>query len=225
MEKSPHVMLTGKGAEQFAAANNSTIVDPSYFFTQERWDALQLVKVEDSINQQIKKRTLIMKDSVIKNDPVAYRESHEYHTSRFGTVGAVALDMNGTWRLVPARWNDQQTMGPCRRCAYYWGRDLRRQFHLCGKLYWLGEYFIRAVVAKTISDQIKYAGLPVAKAAQNSLEEVAGLGGDGGLIALDKDGNYTMPFNTGGMYRGVVKANGKNWCGNFQMREMAGPIV
>ncbi|CAN5461026.1 isoaspartyl peptidase/L-asparaginase [soil metagenome] len=210
MEKSEHVMLTGKGAEQFAAANNCTIVDPSYFFTQERWDALQQVKVEDSINQQIKKRTRIMKDSVIKNLPVAYKESPEYHTSKFGTVGAVALDKNGnlaaatsTGGMTNKKWGrvgDAPIIG-----AGTYADNATCAVSCTG---W-GEYFIRAVVAKTISDQIKYAGLPVAKAAQNSLDEVAKLGGDGGLIALDKTGNYTMSFNTEGMYRGVVKADGK----------------
>ncbi len=71
-----------------------------------------------------------------------------------------------------------------------------------------GEYFIRAVVAKSISDQIKYANLPIASAAKNSLDEVASMGGDGGLIALDKNGNFTQSFNTDGMYRGSVKADG-----------------
>ena len=156
------------------------------------------------------KRSLILKDSVVKHSPVAYPESYEYHASKFGTVGAVALDKSGnlaaatsTGGMTNKRWGrvgDSPIIG-----AGTYADNATCAVSCTG---W-GEYFIRAVVAKTISDQIRYAGIPLAQAAKNSLDEVAKMGGDGGLIALDRNGNYTMSFNTEGMYRGVIKADGK----------------
>jgi beta-aspartyl-peptidase (threonine type) len=72
-----------------------------------------------------------------------------------------------------------------------------------------GEYFIRAVVAYNISALMELKGMPLAEAAQAALDKAAKLGGTGGLIAIDKDGNFAMPFNTSGMYRGKVDADGK----------------
>lgn len=208
MEKSPHVMLAGKGAEQFAAENNCVIVDPSYFYTKERWDALLKVKAEDSINNQIKKRNAIMKDSPAGKQE-AVKESPFYHNSRFGTVGAVALDQDGN--LAAATSTGGMTNKKWGRIgdAPIIGAGTYADNNTCAvSCTGWGEFFIRVGVAKSISDQVKYAGTPIAKAAQNALDEVAALGGDGGLIALDKNGNYTLSFNTSGMYRGVIKADG-----------------
>jgi L-asparaginase / beta-aspartyl-peptidase len=209
MEKSEHVMLTGKGAEQFAAANNCVIVEPSYFFTQPRWDALQRVKAEDSSKMEIDHNKHQPIDSV-KNLPMAYTESYEHHTSKFGTVGAVALDKMGN--LAAATSTGGMTNKKWGRVgdAPIIGAGTYADNNTCAvSCTGWGEYFIRAVVAKSISDQLKYAALPIKTAAKNSLDEVAALGGDGGLIALDKNGNFTMPFNTDGMYRGSVKADGR----------------
>ncbi|MES2648417.1 MAG: isoaspartyl peptidase/L-asparaginase [Bacteroidota bacterium] len=208
MEKSEHVMLTGKGAEQFAAANNCTMVDPAYFFTQARWDALQKVKAEDSSKMEMDHNPRHAADTS-KNFPIAYKESYEYHISKFGTVGAVALDKMGnlaaatsTGGMTNKKWGrvgDAPIIG-----AGTYADNSTCAVSCTG---W-GEYFIRAVVAKSISDQIKYAKLSIATAAKNSLDEVAAMGGDGGLVALDKNGNFTQSFNTDGMYRGSVKADG-----------------
>jgi beta-aspartyl-peptidase (threonine type) len=207
MEKSPHVLLTGTGAEQFAAENNCVIVDPSYFYTRERWDALLKVKAEDSINGQIKKRSAIMKE---KNKPVAILETPFYHNSRFGTVGAVALDMAGN--LAAATSTGGMTNKKWGRIgdAPIIGAGTYADNNTCAvSCTGYGEYFIRAGVAKSISDQLKYTGNTIEKAAQNALDEVAALGGDGGLIAVDKKGNYSLPFNTTGMYRGVINSKGE----------------
>jgi beta-aspartyl-peptidase (threonine type) len=214
MEKSPHVLLTGTGAEQFAAENNCVIVEPSYFYTRERWDALLKVKTEDSIKGQIKKRSAIMKEN---NKPVAILETPFYHNSRFGTVGAVALDKSGnlaaatsTGGMTNKKWGrigDAPIIG-----AGTYADNTTCAVSCTG---W-GEYFIRVGVAKSISDQLKYTGNTIEKAAQNALDEVAELGGDGGLIALDKKGNYTLSFNTAGMYRGVINARGEIEIGIFK---------
>jgi beta-aspartyl-peptidase (threonine type) len=207
MEKSPHVLLTGTGAEQFAAENNCVIVDPSYFYTRERWDALLKVKTEDSIKGQIKKRSAIMKE---KNNPVAVLETPFYHNSRFGTVGAVALDKEGN--LAAATSTGGMTNKKWGRIgdAPIIGAGTYADNNTCAvSCTGWGEYFIRVGVAKSISDQLKYTNNSMEKEALNALDEVAELGGDGGLIALDKKGNYTLSFNTTGMYRGVINARGE----------------
>ena len=209
MEKSPHVMLTGSGAEQFAAENNCVIVEPSYFYTKERWDALQKVKAEDSIQKQVKQPGVLSKDSLLKKK-VASTESPFYHNSRYGTVGAVALDQQGN--LAAATSTGGMTNKKWGRVgdAPIIGAGTYADNNTCAvSCTGWGEFFIRVGVAKSISDQVKYAGTSVEKAAQNALDEVAALGGDGGLIALDSKGNYTMSFNTTGMYRGVIHQDGK----------------
>lgn len=208
MEKSPHVMLSGAGAEQFAAENNCVIVDTSYFYTKERWESLQKVKKEDSLRRQIHKPRNVLDQ---KNKPqAANNESPFYHNSRYGTVGAVALDKAGN--LAAATSTGGMTNKKWGRIgdAPIIGAGTYADNNTCAvSCTGWGEFFIRVGVAKTISDQVKYAHSPVATAAKNALDEVAALGGDGGLIAVDKNGNYTLPFNTAGMYRGVIHSNGE----------------
>lgn len=183
MEKSPHVMLTGEGAEAFAKEMGVTLVDAKYFYTEERWQELQKKK----------------KSTAPKNDQ-----------DRHGTVGAVALDKagnlaagtstGGTTNKQFGRVGDSPIIG-----AGTYANNETCAVSCTGD----GEYFIRAAVAHTVSDLMQYKGMPVQEAAETALENAKKLGGTGGLIALDKDGNFAMPFNTSGMYRGKVGADGK----------------
>ncbi|HLA58516.1 MAG TPA: isoaspartyl peptidase/L-asparaginase, partial [Puia sp.] len=198
MEKSPHVMMAGRGAEAFAKQQGLQIVDPSYFFTQERWDGLLEAKKQDSldaINQQQHKAAL--------RQP----ENRDY---KYGTVGAVALDRHGnlaaatsTGGMTNKRFNrigDAPVIG-----AGTYANNQTAAFSGTG---W-GEFYIRLVMAKTISDMMQYGKIPLAKAADEMvMKQLPALGGDGGLIAVDKDGNIAMPFCTEGMYRGYVREDG-----------------
>lgn len=199
MEKSEHVMLTGKGAEAFAKEAGLTIVDPKYFRTKERWDGLQRVLKADSIkNIQKKKAIHESKFGIINQD------------NKFGTVGCVALDQMGNLAAGTStggmtnkkygRIGDSPIIGAGTYC------DNNTASISCTG--W-GEYFIRTVAAKTISDLVAFKDYSIAKAAAIVLEKIKTLGGDGGLIALDKNGNMTMPFNTAGMYRGAITADGQ----------------
>lgn len=183
MEKSPHVMLAGGGAEAFAEKMGVTLVDPKYFYTDERWQALQKVKASPT--------------------PATDKDRH-------GTVGAVALDRagnlaagtstGGTTNKQFGRVGDSPIIG-----AGTYANNQTCAISCTGD----GEYFIRAAVAHTVSDLMQYKGMPVQEAAETALENAKELGGTGGLIALDKNGNWAMPFNTSGMYRGKVGADGK----------------
>ena len=196
MQNSPHVMLSGKGAEDFAYSQKLDIVLPSYFWTKERWDGLQKIKKKEA------------EKTLGKNEENAILESYEID-QKFGTVGAVALDKNGnlaagtsTGGMTNKKWNrigDAPIIG----AGTY--ADQNVGISCTG---W-GEFFIRATAARTIAAKIEYQNKDVKTAAQETIDEIEKLGGDGGLIALDKNGNIAMPFNTSGMYRGSITEEGE----------------
>ncbi len=199
MEKSEHVMMVGDGADQFAKEAGLTIVDPKYYWTKERWDGLQQAIQEDS--------TKAVLDHGSKKSALLGTKNHDY---KFGTVGCVALDNAGNLAAGTStggmtnkkygRVGDAPIIGSGTYC-----NNATAGISCTG---W-GEFYIRNVVAKTISDLMEYKGLGVAEASKIALDKVGKMGGDGGLIALDRKGNIAMPFNTEGMYRGAVTADGK----------------
>jgi L-asparaginase / beta-aspartyl-peptidase len=193
MEKSPHVMLDCAGAETFATENGIELVDQKYFFTQERWDALQKIKAAE------KKRASGAGKSFIITDQ-----------DRHGTVGAVALDKDGnlaaatstggTTNKMPGRIGDTPVIG-----AGTYANNQTCAVSCTGD----GEYFIRAAAAHEVSALMEYRGLKLQEAAQVALDAVKNLGGTGGLIAIDRNGDIALRFNTNGMYRGYVDPDGK----------------
>jgi beta-aspartyl-peptidase (threonine type) len=193
MEKSPHVMLDCAGAEAFAKTNGIELVDQKYFFTQERWDALQKIKAAE------KSRT----SSAGKNFVITDQDRH-------GTVGAVALDKNGNLAAatstggmtnkLPGRIGDTPVIG-----AGTYANNKTCAVSCTGD----GEYFIRVAAAHEVSALMEHRGMKLLEAAQSALDAVKELGGTGGLIAIDKNGDIALPFNTNGMYRGYVDPAGK----------------
>jgi beta-aspartyl-peptidase (threonine type) len=193
MDKSEHVMMDGDGAEIFAKENGIELVDQKYFFTQERWDALQKIKAAEKQRSGGAGKAFLITDQ-----------------DRHGTVGAVALDKNGnlaaatstggTTNKRPGRVGDTPVIG-----AGTYANNATCAVSGTGD----GEYFIRATVARDVSALMEYSGMSLKDAAQAALDKVAKLGGSGGLIAIDRQGNVTLPFNTAGMYRGYVDPNGK----------------
>jgi beta-aspartyl-peptidase (threonine type) len=183
MEKSPHVLLIGTGAEDFAKRIGMGSVDQKYFYTDDRWQALQKLKASPT--------------------PALEKDKH-------GTVGAVALDQSGslaaatstggTTNKLPGRVGDSPIIG-----AGTYANNKTCAVSCTGD----GEYFIRAAVAHTVSDLIEYKNLSVEEAAKTALQKAKDLGGSGGLIAMDKEGHFVLPFNTSGMYRGWVDSAGK----------------
>jgi beta-aspartyl-peptidase (threonine type) len=188
MEQSPHVMMIGAGAEAFASSIGMDFVDPKYFHTEERWKQLEQRRRDE------------------QQKPRAALPASAY----FGTVGAVARDSQG--RLAAATSTGGMTMKRWGRVgdvpiigAGTYAND-RCAVSATG---W-GEYFIRATVAHDICARVVYRGDTIAAAADEVVMKVVPrLGGDGGVIALDADGNAALPFNTAGMYRGTIDADGK----------------
>lgn len=197
MEKSPHVMMVSNGADLFAKEQGLTIVDPSYFKTEHRWHQLQ---------KAIEKEQVVLdhdgKTAALFVDPMMY----DY---KYGTVGAVALDQHGnlaagtsTGGMTNKRYGrvgDSPIIG-----AGNYADNETVAVSATGS----GEMFIRTLTAFNIAAQVKYKNLPLEEAAQNALDEVKAINGSGGVIVLDKTGNYTMSFNSEGMYRGTIGNDG-----------------
>ena len=199
MEKSEHVMMVGKGAEHFAKEAGLKIVPPSYFYTKDRWDGLQRAIKDDSAKAVLdhgSKKSMLM--GVQNKD------------NKFGTVGAVALDQAGNLAAGTStggmtnkkygRVGDAPIIG-----AGTYANNETAGISATG---W-GEFYIRNVVAYDISAMMEYKKMSLQDAAAAAIEKVGKMGGDGGLIALDRAGNVAMPFNTAGMYRGTVTESGE----------------
>ena len=188
MEHSPHVMLAGRGAEAFARERGVALVEPGYFRTEQRWHQLEEAQARE-----------------------AQEPAHEDDRGGgyYGTVGAVALDASGglaaatsTGGMTNKRWGrvgDSPVIG----AGTY--ADARCAVSGTG---W-GEYFIRAAAAHAICMRVSVLGQSLPAAAEEViLRDIPELGGDGGAIALGADGVFAMPFNTPGMYRGWIGAEG-----------------
>ena len=192
IEKSKHVMMVGRGAEEFAKRNGIELVDAKYFFTQRRWDELQEAKAAEKLAAGGRKKFSISEAG-----------SH-------GTVGAVARDAQGnlaaatstggTTNKLPGRVGDSPVIG-----AGTYANNATCAVSCTGD----GEFFIRAVVAHQVSALMAVSGVSLKEAAERALADAQKLGGTGGLIAVDKEGNVTLPFNTSGMYRGYVDEGGR----------------
>jgi beta-aspartyl-peptidase (threonine type) len=192
MEKSKHVMMVGVGAEEFAKRNRIELVDAKYFFTQDRWDALQKMKAAEKAGADGSKKFIIS------------------DAERHGTVGAVARDAQGnlaaatstggTNNKLPGRVGDSPVIG-----GGTYANNATCAVSCTGE----GEFFIRASVAHQVSALIELRGMSLSEAAEAALAQVEKLGGTGGLIAVDKKGNIALPFNTSGMYRGHIREDGK----------------
>lgn len=188
MEKSSHVMLVGDGAEEFARSVGIELVDPSYFRTEERWQQLQKALREDS-------------EKVHHSDVETAKH--------FGTVGAVALDADGhlaagtsTGGMTDKRWGrvgDSPIIGA--------GTYANSGCAVSGTGW--GEYYLRTVAAHEICMRVTQMRVPLRRAAAEVInQEIPSMGGNGGAIALDANGTVAMPFNTDGMYRGWIGADG-----------------
>lgn len=200
MEQSEHVMMTGAGAESYAAQVGLEIVDPSYFYTENRWNALQRILKRDSTKTQLDH------DGDNKQGAIRHKENNDY---KYGTVGAVALDKHG--HLAAATSTGGMTNKKFGRVgdSPIIGAGTYANDQVGVSCTGWGEYFIRSIAAYDVAALMGYKNLSVAEAAGEVIDKIGELGGDGGIIALDKDGNIAMPFNTAGMYRAAITETGE----------------
>ena len=192
MEDSPHVMFVGEGAELFAKQIGAELVDEEYFYTEERWHALQRVQKAEAAARSSGKKFVVSDQD------------------RHGTIGAVALDRTGNLAAAtstggntnkrPGRLGDTPIIG-----AGTYANNQTCAISATGD----GEYFMRLVAGHEISALMEHCAMTLEKAAQTVIAKIATLGGAGGLIAIDRDGNISRPFNTAGMYRGHIDSTGR----------------
>ncbi len=196
LEHSPHVMFTGAGAEAFAASRGLERVEPDFFSTEERHAQLRRAQAADA-------GAILDHDAPAAGDPLDADR-------KLGTVGAVACDSAGHLAAATStggmtnkqagRVGDSPIIG-----AGCYADDATAAVSCTGS----GEVFIRAVAAYDVGALMAYGGLPLADAAQRVIfEKITALGGSGGLIAVDTEGNVALPFNSEGMYRGIGYVGG-----------------
>ncbi len=187
LEKSEHVMMAGKGAEDFSQLQGLEIVDPSYFKTERRWNSLQRILKSEKENTEL--------------------SEDDDKDKKHGTVGCVALDKEGniaagtsTGGMTNKKFNrigDSPIIG-----AGTFADNASCGVSSTGH----GEYFIRYTVARDIAALMEYGGKSLEEAGDYIInKKLVEKGGTGGVVALDKMGNIAMPFNTPGMYRGYSK--------------------
>jgi beta-aspartyl-peptidase (threonine type) len=187
MERSQHVLMVGAGAEEFALEEGFELVPNEFFRTPERRAAL---------------------DHALRGS--ALSEIMPQPDGPHGTVGAAALDAHGnlaaatstggTTRKRPGRVGDSPIIGAGTYARNGWCAVSSTGY---------GEYFIRAVAAFDVCAQMEYAGRTLAEAVRKVLhEKIAGLGGDGGIVAIDAQGSVVMDFSSGGMLRGARTSAG-----------------
>lgn len=197
MEKSEHVMMIGQGAEKFARDKGLEIVDPSYFRTETRFKQLQQLKEKEG-----EKMKLDHDSTASGSTENIFVEGH-----KFGTVGAVALDAHGN--LAAATSTGGMTNKRYGRVGDVpiIGAGTYADNNTCAvSATGHGEYFIRSVVAHDIAALMEYKNYSLKKAADEVvMKKLVKRGGEGGVIAIDKNGNFAMPFNSAGMYRGYIK--------------------
>jgi beta-aspartyl-peptidase (threonine type) len=209
MEKSPHVMMIGDGAEQFAKEQKIELVEEKYFWTQQRWDDLQKVLKEEKEKSEKgeKGKSENVRPSISLNSTPASQEPR----NRFGTVGAVALDSKGNLAAGTStggmtnkkygRVGDAPIIGA--------GTYANNDSCAVSATGW-GEYFIRLGVARDIAAIMEYRAMPIQQAADMVIhQKLQKLGGDGGIVAMDKFGNMAISFNSEGMYRAYIGPDGK----------------
>lgn len=189
MQKSGHVFLAGEGAMKFAEKIGYEFEGAPYFFDEFRYRQWQKVIGSDSFKL----------------------DHSDFEDSKFGTVGAVACDQRGnlaaatsTGGMTNKKWGrigDSPIIG-----AGTYADNKTCAVSCTGS----GEYFMRGVTAYDVSCLMKYKNLSLEEAATKTINEhLSKIGGDGGLIAVDTQGNVSMPFNTEGMYRGARTSEGK----------------
>ena len=215
MEKSPHVMLSGDGADQYAKEMGVETASPDYFKDSIRYR--QWLKLKETEKQQLDHDATEPKgnDGIPEEGNNIDPSEIEFNINideKYGTVGCVALDRHGnlaagtsTGGMTNKRWGrigDSPVIA-----AGTYANNKTCAVSCTGH----GEYFIRNVVAYDISAHMEYKSIGVDEAAKQVIhKKLNELGGTGGVIVLDAQGNFTMQFNTAGMYRGYMKANGES---------------
>jgi beta-aspartyl-peptidase (threonine type) len=208
MEKSPHVMIAGPGADLFAAGVGLEQQPPSYFFTESRWQGLVKELIKQGLPIPARPEGVPASGPTI---PVAHILDESSNSRNYGTTGVVALDRHGNVAAgtstggmqakMPGRVGDSPIIG-----AGTYASNQSCAVSATGT----GEYFIRLGVAREICNLVYFKGMKLQEAADQVIHhELETLHGDGGVIAISPDGQQAWSFNTPGMFRARLREGGK----------------
>lgn len=205
MERTEHILLAGVGADQFAHEMGVEMADDAYFFTEHRYEQLLRAREEGVVQlDHTAEEAEIIDESEIAHEP----KQGIFANKPIGTVGAVACDSQG--RLAASTSTGGMTnkkfgrVGdtPIIGAGNY--ADDRVAVSCTGH----GEYFMLGVTAFDVAARMKYKGLSLEDASSETISRLTSIGGEGGLIAVDAEGNLVLPFNSEGMYRGWITSLG-----------------
>lgn len=208
MDRTQHVLLAGDGAIQFAEEVGVELRDNSYFFTHHRWQQLEdaiaagKVQLDHALNTPPYEGGVLAApaDGVVLSDPA---------NKPIGTVGAVACDLHGN--LAAATSTGGMTNKKFGRVGDtpIIGSGTYADAHAAVSCTGHGEYFMLGVTAYDVAARMKYKRIPLKAAAAETIDHLTSIGGEGGLIAVDSEGNIVLPFNSEGMYRGFITCSEK----------------
>ena len=220
MEKTPHVLLAGRGADEFAREMRVELEDDQYFFTDFRYQQLLKARAQGVVQlDHTPEEPHLVEETVadpkFDMNPNAARSAE--HQKPMGTVGAVACDSQGNIASATStggmtnkkygRVGDTPLVG-----AGTYADNRTCAVSCTGH----GEFFMLGVTAYDVAARMKYKNLALSDAACETIEDLTLLGGEGGLIAVDAFGNVALPFNSAGMYRGFVNADGEMRTGIYR---------
>lgn len=219
MQNSPHILLAGDGAAEFARQMNAEFADDEYFFTEHRYRQLQNAIDEGRVQLD---HAALSEPGAAVTGPLSYTETQRrgdaetnpksqiQNPKSLGTVGAVACDQNGNLAAATStggmtnkkfgRVGDTPIIG-----AGTYAENTTCAVSCTG----YGEYFMRVVTAYDVAARMKYLNLSLEEAAGEAITRLTDIGGEGGLIAVDAQGNVALPSNSEGMYRGYVTADNR----------------
>ncbi|MEN6412277.1 MAG: isoaspartyl peptidase/L-asparaginase [Veillonellales bacterium] len=193
MSHSTHVLLISEGAEKFAKEYGVECVEPEYFYTDFRYHQLQ---------------EALKKDAVYVDHDIPLSSGKNKQPKYMGTVGAVALDCHGNLAAATSTGGlTNKRYGRVGDSAIAGAGNYANNNSIAMSGTGTGDIFVQAVAGHEVNALYQYKGLDLKSAVSATLQKIYDLGGHGGMIALDKDGNYVFEMNTDGMYRGVAINN------------------
>jgi beta-aspartyl-peptidase (threonine type) len=207
MLKSPHVFLVGKGADDFAASMGLEQVDPSYFFTEARWQAL--IKQLKREGAPIPPRPAGAPPEPMLHSELEPMPQEDADAHKWGTTGIVVRDRAGNVAAGTTTGGTQAKRFGRVGDSPVIGAGTYASNHSCAvSATGTGEYFIRLTVARTICALVEYKGMKLQAAVDEVIKQVGDIKGDGGVIALTPDGQLAWGFNTPGMFRARLVEGG-----------------
>ena len=200
MERTEHILLAGDGADEFARQMKVELEDDAYFFTDHRYQQLLKAREEGVVELD----HTAEESRIIEKAAVGSQSVHSSQTKPIGTVGAVACDQNGNLAAATSTGGmTNKKFGRIGDTALIGAGTYAD--NLCAvSCTGHGEYFMLGVTAFDLSARIRYKGSSLMDAADETIERLNSIGGEGGLVAVDSHGNIAMPFNSDGMYRGFA---------------------